>query len=176
MGYRNREIEKKFLAPGLTLEEGMAKIRSALTEWDSILTDASRDYYWSPRGLNADFIRLRYMPEGDGQLTIKQADKDGNTDRVEIDVRVDDPDQCRKLLEHLMGPPTGSIYKEYHVFFLDKRDTTISLYRVRGDKRVFVEVEARTIERVERLEKLVGTVMSLERELRSLYQIFVAKE
>jgi len=177
MGHKNREKEKKFVVPGVTLDESVAILKKIIPDCKRTIVDASRDYYWTPpREFNADFIRLRYMPDGTGELTIKQADRGGNTNRVEIDVEVKDPDQCKKFWEHAVGPVTGSVYKDYHVFFLDDDEhTTLSLYRVRGDKRIFFEAEAKTIAQVDQLAKQVGTAMTLEPESRSLYQIFIEK-
>lgn len=179
MGHKNREIEKKFTVDNGNLDEVQSLIYQTLGDKnvDSILHDASRDYYWdTPKGLNADFIRLRIMPDDTAQLTLKHTDKGDNTDRIEIDVPVGSPDQGRAFLNHLIGESTGSVYKEYYVFFLDKRDTTVSVYRVRGDKRIFVEIEARSLERVEKLVERVGTTVVLNPEARSLYQIFIQKK
>lgn len=177
MGYRNREIERKFILPDATYEGAIQTVAQVLGTWESIIDDASRDYYWKvPQNLNADFLRLRFMPAGTGQLTIKQADRGDNTNRVEFDVEVTEPEHCRKMLTHLMGEPTGSIYKQYYVFFLENQDTTVSIYRVRGDKRIFCEVEARTLARVEQLVKQIGAKMTMTPETRSLFQIFMEEK
>lgn len=177
MGYRNREIEKKYVASKVSMEDAIKLVGEVLEDWESILHDASKDFYWDlPKGVTGDFVRLRYMPEGSGQLTVKHADRNDNTNRVEIDVEVTEPDQGKALLTHLFGDATKSVHKEYYVFFLENKDTTISIYRVRGDKRIFIEIEARTLDRVNKLEKLIGAAIEMNREPRSLYQIFVREK
>lgn len=175
MGHKNREIEKKFVIEGKAMKKVSTIIHDALRrDFQTVLKDESRDYYWSPqKGMKADFIRLRLMPDGTGQLTVKWSDRGSTTNRVEIDVTVPDPEQCRKYLTQVHGKPTGSIYKEYHVYFMDKFDTNVSVYQVKGDSRVFVEVEAHTLARVNGLVKKVGTALEMAPETRSLYQIFI---
>jgi len=175
MGHANREIERKFVVTGKSLiEVSNAVAKSLRREFRELVTDESSDIYWKAgRGAKADFIRLRMMPDGTGQLTVKWTDRGSTTNRIEIDVVVPDPVQCQKFLTQVHGKPEGSISKEYHVYLIDKMDTNVSVYQVDGDKRVFLEVEARTLERVSRLCKQVGTAIKMEREKRSLYQIFV---
>lgn len=173
MGWKNREIEKKFVVEG-SLKKAIAAVSKAII-WDSEISDASHDYYWhSKDGLNADFLRLRYMPSGSGELTLKQADRGTNTNRVEIDVEVSDPDQCRALLRHLLGPSAGTVFKRYHVFFI-RGGATVSLYQVRGDRRVFLEVEARSLRGVNLITERLRTVLRTKVEQRSLYQIFIGR-
>lgn len=174
MGYKNREIEKKFVTPNTTLDTATSQIKGII-EYKSEISEASRDLYWqSPEAGKVDFIRLRYFPDGSGQLTIKHSDRGSNVNRVEIDVVVKDPDQAKKFLEYLYGDATGSIFKHYNVLFLDDDDhTTISIYRVRGDQRIFVEVEAKTQAKVDQLQRSIEKVMTLEHQTKSLYQLFV---
>jgi adenylate cyclase class IV len=175
MGWKNREIERKFVVPGSSLDQCIENVKKVLSNWDHDIHEASSDFYWRPlKGMKGDFIRVRFMPDGSGQLTVKEADRGENTNRVEIDVVVEDPNQCRKFWEHLIGPSTGAVCKEYKVFFLDKDETTtISVYRVRGDKRIFLEVEAKTLAEVDRLVKLIEKAVTLNPETKSLYQLFV---
>lgn len=175
MGYKNREIERKFVAVKKAKLKDVSKaIQKAIGKYDSIIREESPDYYWTvPKKVHADFIRLRFMPDGTGQLTAKWADRGSNTDRVEIDVDVHEPNQCARYLNQIHGKCAGSVHKEYHVFFLDKLDTTVSVYQVTGDRRVFIEIEARNIRRVNQLVKLVGTVVEMKPEPRSLFQIFI---
>jgi adenylate cyclase class IV len=141
----------------------------------TIVGDSS-DVYWLPsRPVTADFIRVRYHPAGGGQITVKHEDKKDNLDRVEIDVDVQDPDQAVKMLKAAEGPPVGVLRKKYTVFFVDNDDTNVSVYKVRGDSRVFVEIEAKK-EKV--VNELVGTVRDgakykLRRVASSLFSMFI---
>jgi adenylate cyclase class IV len=177
MGYRNREIEKKFVVTGTTYAKTVEYLEE-IFDFDRKIVDASKDYYWhaSPT-MKGDFARLRYMPgkDGGGQMTIKHADRESNLNRVEIDVQVDNPDQAKKFLVQMLGEPCGSIYKKYHVLFLGDEHTTVSVYSVRGDPRVFVELEATSVSKLEALQKKIGTALAMEQESRSLYQIFFGK-
>jgi len=174
MGYRNREIEKKFVVENANYAKTI-ELLEGIFDYDRKLVDASKDYYWHPQGgMKASFARLRYMPDGSGQMTIKYADRDSNLNRVEIDVKIDEPGQAKKFMTQLLGDPCGSIYKKYHVLFLGDEHTTISVYAVRGDKesRVFVEAEATSVSKLEALEKKIGDSLILKHEPRSLYEIF----
>lgn len=173
MGYKDREIEKKYLVPDGNYEDTVALVKSSLNKWDKLIENGSNDFYWKvPVGLIGDFIRLRYLPEGKGQLTVKHADKETNVNRVEIDVVVENPDEAKKFLVHVMGEPIGKLYKEYTVFFIKDEFTTISVYRVRGDKRIFLEVEAKTVAHVDKLSKTLNKAIPLDQQEKSLYQIF----
>lgn len=149
-------------------------VHSAVT---STVEDASRDFYWKTQGkLNGDFLRVRYNPDGTGQLTVKEADRGSNFNRVEIDVEVVSAEQCYKYQSHVHGPETGSVFKTYFVYILENDEhKTISIYKVRGDedKRVFVEIEARTQAEVEALERKIRAEVPIDYEPRNLYQIFI---
>jgi adenylate cyclase class IV len=180
MGYRNREIEKKYTVEAGSYNETVEALEG-IFDYDRKIVDASKDYYWhAPTGMKADFGRLRFMPKGGGQMTIKYADRESNLNRVEIDVEVDDTNQAKKFMTQIMGEPCGSIYKKYHVLFLGDEHTTVSVYSVRGDpkKRVFVEVEATSESKLAALEKKIideGKV-TIKHEPRALYQIFFKEE
>jgi adenylate cyclase class IV len=174
MGYRNRECEKKFTVVGSSYADAIEALEEAF-DYDRRVINASKDYYWRPlEGMKVSFGRLRYMPNGTGQMILKHKDRGTNVNRVEIDVEVDDPDQGKEFMAQLLGEPCGSIYKKYHVLFLGDEHTTVSIYSVRGDNgRVFVEVEAKTEAALERIEKRTAQAgIRLEYEPRSLYEIF----
>lgn len=179
MGYRNREIEKKYVIDKKTTgyEDAKTQIKALLGKINRTIDESSRDYYWKPvKGQKGDFLRLRFMPDGSGQLTVKDADRGSNFNRVEIDVEVDDAAQCLEYQEYVHGDHYGSVFKSYYVMFLELDEhTTVSVYKVRGDTegRIFVEIEAKTQARVEELNKLISKEVPLTYEPRSLYQIFV---
>lgn len=161
MGYRNREIEVKMLAAGIKgLSTIVERIERALKgETQEVIIGNAADLYWkAPRSGEADFVRLRRMSNAsnEGQITLKATDKGSNVDRVEIDLHVDDYKQARTLMLALHGEPMEEVTKKYHVYFLENADTTVSVYQIRGDDRVFVEVEARTQKRV---KEIIHTLM-----------------
>lgn len=180
MGYRNREKEVKLKVIGTNNRAHVDKLIQELfrEEIERSILDRSKDVYW---GLNTrgKFIRVRYMAgeDGRGQMTIKDRDKGIVSDRIEIDVHVDSADQCVLALSSALGPNHGVIDKTYSVLFLDEQtDTNISVYKVTGDDRVFVEVEARRNDVVEKIVRKLekGLPFKLERSPHSLFDIFIA--
>lgn len=177
MGHNNREIEMKLVARGHTDLSKLSDLIGSNLKSVKITRGASKDVYWKAPGGKKDFIRVRFMEDGRAQITLKRIDKGDTFDRVEIDLEASDPDQAVTLLESLLGKPMGIVKKAYTVFWADTKDTTVSAYKVFGDKRVFVEIEARSKAKVEtlrtHLEKKAG--LKLERINKSLFQIFVTK-
>lgn len=176
MGYKNREIEKKFILDDsrLSFKEVCILVKQALVfEWKDQISGKSKDLYWKSHNPSAaDFIRLRYMPDGHGELTLKRADRGSNVNRIEIDVKVSEPDQTGKFLKQLFGKPIGNLYKDYFILFMDDKDTTVSVYKIRGHSHVFIEIEARSLSKVERLVKSLSYKIQMTQEKRSLYQFF----
>lgn len=143
---------------------------------DVVIGNAADLYWKAPAAGGADFVRLRKMSNSsnEGQLTLKSTDKNDNVDRVEIDLDVDYK-QAKVLMLALHGDPLAEVTKKYHVFFLDPH-TTVSVYQIRDDDRVFVEVEAKN---KTKLAQLISTVMSDSTEYRwvqsSVFNMFVEK-
>lgn len=183
MGHKNREIEVKLLAKTDKGYSGVVKdVRKILTKAgkrpNKTIVGDSSDVYWLPsRTANADFMRVRYHPEGGGQLTVKHEDQGDNLNRVEIDVDVKDPDQAVKFLTAANGPPIGTLRKKYTVFYVDRFDTNVSVYKVRGDKRVFVEIEARKEVLVDELVSIIrnGVRYKLPGVASSLFWMFILR-
>lgn len=180
MGYRNREKERKFLvSSNVSYDQAITLVKEVFPHCERIIDDCSRDYYWNlVEGLKGDFIRLRMMPDGSAQLTVKHADKGSNTNRVEVDVGIplDQVDQVKAFLEYVHGPISGSVMKDYFVFFLAADDhTTVSIYQVIGDKRLFVEVEAKTIKKIDELVTQIEEKVSITPIKESLYQLFIRR-
>jgi adenylate cyclase class IV len=142
------------------------------------------DTYWDvPEESQADFLRLRILDEPDeggnpAQITLKASDKGGNVNRVEVDLGVSDHVQANKLLTYLLGDPLGQVTKRYTVYFLEDVHTTISVYKVMKDKRIFVEVEATTLKRVKEMTKTLVEKggLKVERIPQSLFDMFVQKK
>ena len=157
MGFLNREIELKLVAKGQTSLEQVADLIASKIRAKKTLAGFSKDIFWKAPHGRKDFVRLRYLDGGKAQVTLKRIDKGDNFDREEIDLEVQDPDQARELLSSLLGEPLGAVKKTYKVFWTDTKDTTISVYKVNGDARIFIEIEARS------RKKVLGLKIALER-------------
>lgn len=186
MGYKNREIEVKLEV------QGTSSINLVNREIDSLFSDVrfkliegfSADTYWNkvnnPHKLG--FFRVREMEDGTCQLTVKEQDKGNNLDRIEIDLSSHDtPKQAKLLMTQLLGPSIGVIKKKYYVHILDSKHEerpTVSVYKISGDDRVFVEIEAHSKKEVDRLLESVdfrfqAKGMTLKTETNSLFSIFI---
>lgn len=183
MGYRNREVEIKLLVENtnkLPLAKEMVEgwVKTMYPEFDYVIGHATDLYWHAPDQGQGDFVRLRRTSDNRAQITMKGTDKDDITNRIEIDLEVEDYRQARILMEGLHGEPVEKVQKRYHVYFLENDDTTISVYQVTKDPRVFVEIEARTKRRVKELTK---SLLDFDQNFKyswvnsSLYKIFVEK-
>lgn len=192
MGYKDREIEWKLLTDGFV---SIAPVEKIITQLLLDVNNGDRgcrptiigcasDTYWSaPEESPADFVRLRVLDDTDehgnpAQITLKASDRGGNVNRVEVDLGVSDHSQANKLLTMMLGDPLGQVTKRYTVFFLEDVHTTISIYKIVRDKRVFVEVEARTLKRVKEITRILVERGGLcfTRIPQSLYDMFVLKK
>lgn len=160
MGYKNREIEVKLLVNDKPTYRTVCNnveefLRQEYPDRTTI-TGRSSDTYWrAPHRSVAAFVRLRQNPHGKAQITLKSNDKGDNVDRVEIDLEVDDFAQAKELLAVLHGEELEKVTKRYNVYFLENSDTNIAVYQIVDDpqERVFVEIEGRSIKRVNSLVK-----------------------
>ena len=191
MGYKNREIEVKMVVmKGQCPLNDISDINRSISNHFSksrlkYIEGFSADTYWNkinnPHKIG--FFRVREMEDGTCQLTVKEQDKGNNYDRVEIDVgSYDSPKQAILLMTQLLGPNLGVIKKKYYVHVLDsdhEEKPTVSVYQIKGDNRVFVEIEAHSSNEVERLKEEVAEVLRLpfgvhlEVETNSLFSIFI---
>lgn len=164
---------------GLTtmIERVEAAIKTVYKDPEVVIGNAADLYWKAPSAGIADFVRLRKNPDG-AQLTLKATDRGDNVDRVEIDLEVDDYKQAKELMMALHGTPMADVTKKYHVFFLENQDTTISVYQVRDDDRVFVEVEARNKRRLKQLVQAMidDNLTEYEWVRSSVYNMFVEKK
>lgn len=190
MGYKNREIESKLVVkqrPGgpVANTRNVDKVleRAFEDETKDYVEGTSNDTYWkAPSGAPADFGRVREMSSGRCMLTAKGKDKGDNLDRIEVDLDVHGTSiQVIKFMENLLGVSGGTIRKTYGVYVLENEHTTVSLYRVHGDDRIFVEVEARTKKRMLQMEDkvkrhLLESGFDSERVEKSLFEMFIAKK
>lgn len=189
MGYKNREVEWKLLTEGTASMPSIDRIvRSVLEKHTTfckpiIEGSAADTYFQPPEDARADFIRVRELDEPDehgcmAQVTLKYSDKGGNVNRIEMDLGVSDPEQAVKLLTYMLGDPLGRVTKRYTVYFLENVHTTVSVYKVFKDKRVFVEVEAMNVKRVQEVADLLRRHggLKFQRAKRSLFDMFVLKK
>jgi adenylate cyclase class IV len=180
VGYKNREIELKLLAKNIKSIEDVAKKIEKVFNYKKTVCGKSKDVYWDPiKGCKADFVRLRNYPESWPEVTVKYTDRGSNFDRVEIDLSVESSKNATEIMKSLLGNPRGSITKEYQVYFLDDKDTNISVYKIEKDSRIFIEIEARTKKKVlEVKNSLLKYIPELELSVieKSLYEIFLNKK
>lgn len=189
MGYKNREIEWKLLTEGATSMPPVDRtVHEILKKNGSfckpIIEGCAADTYFQPHeDMRADFVRVRELDEPDehgcmAQITLKHSDKNGNVNRVEIDLGVSSAEQAVKLLTYMLGDPLGRVTKRYTVYFLENIHTTVSVYKVFRDKRVFVEVEALSLKRVTEITTLLRREggLKFDRVTTSLFDMFVAKK
>jgi adenylate cyclase class IV len=179
MGYRNREIETKLEVIGTPSLDKVAKSVDRIFGYKCTKTivDRKKDVYWkTPKESKADFVRLRHLEDGRAHVTVKFADKGSNENRVEIDLVVDDPQQAYALLAQVFGKPKGTIDKRYFVYFLEDEHTTVSVYRVMGDRTVYIEAEAKSLRRMGSIVRRLGKQLpwKLKKLNKSLYQIYLA--
>lgn len=134
----------------------------------------SSDFYWKAvNKKTADFIRLRYHGPVSGEITVKHTDKNGIHDRFEIDVPVLSPEHAKKLLTRYLGKSMGEVTKKYEVFFLDSKDTNISVYRVKADGTLFVEIESYNLANVKAISKKLSTILKIKEVKKSLFDLYI---
>jgi adenylate cyclase class IV len=180
VGHQNREIELKLVVDNAKSIDEVAKKIEKVFNYKKTLRGKSKDVYWDPiRGSKADFVRLRNYPESWPQVTVKYTDKGSNFDRVEIDLSVESAKNATEIMKSLLGKPSGSVTKEYQVYFLDNKDTNISVYKIEKDSRIFVEIEARSKKKVLDIKKSLNKYipeLGLSLVEKSLYELFVNKK
>jgi adenylate cyclase class IV len=188
MGFKNREVEVKLLLSGASgydkicaFVEGVAKglYPKYDTEDDLVIGNATDIYWNAPRSGIGDFVRLRKTSKG-GQITLKASDKGNNIDRVEIDLVVGDYKQAKELMFALHGDSKATVTKKYNVYFLEDEHTNISVYQVKNDGRIFVEVEAKSKTRVREIIKALLANADKSWEWKwiqsSIYDMFVCNK
>ena len=183
MGYQNREVEVKLLVTNYSKMAAVDKrINEFLKEFypnADYFKGKAGDMYWKAQNdVPGDFVRLRRKPgQKGGYMTIKCQDKEVVTDRIEIDVDIPDLTQAVRLFTAERGHCAGDVVKTYHVYVLEDEHTTISVYKIVNDPRVFLEVEAKTNKRVQEITKAILDQTDLEMQWvnNSVFDIFVAQ-
>lgn len=181
MSYRNREIETKLIIRDRDLATVNAWLQHWIGHMTKMISGKSTDTYWAVNNpdVTADFIRIRDLGNS-AQLTVKGKDRGTNLNRLEIDVDVESSlSKVTRLVQALLGKPSGTINKEYYVYWLDEH-TNISCYQVTEPAypHIIVEIEGITEERVLELESSMIRSWGdkIERAPGSLYEMLVLKE
>lgn len=165
MNYK-REVEQKFKADPRLSYYAVVDALSGLLTGCSIKEDTALNIYWQQPGV--DFVRLRENPL---ELTIKRTDKETIEDRIEENLAVDSFNDAERWATLSFGEPVGEFKNRYTIFTNEAANWTVSVYQVQGTPTVFIEVEAQEMMTVEEVSWAVGTVVEMEQEMRSLYQI-----
>jgi len=185
MGFQDREKEMKFIVKGATsIKEVEALLYKAYTNKNiEKVVGASKDVYWHPvEKSTCDFVRLRYpsTKTEPATLTVKKKDKGYMLDRIEIDVNFsgNESDKLEKLQIMALGKPAGSIFKDYSVLFLNKKEENVSVYKVKDSDHIFLEIEAQTTDKVRSFEAQLKKYLQdhnfdLVRIHQSLYDLFI---
>ncbi len=159
-----REIEKKYVIKGDSYE--YAKHLLKLTHPGAKTYEGvSTDTFWTQKG--TDFIRLR---RNTSELSVKITDKDTIEDRVEENVLVGDFDTAMRFSTAVFGQPIGTLEKTYFVQELEN-GVILSLYTVKDDDRVFLEVEGPSMMAVDQEAEELKHSFDMKQEMRSLFQI-----
>lgn len=169
----NIEIEKKFVLEGISLKQAIEILKHNFS--CPTTSGKSSDLYWKPPKhlmKKADFLRVRQFGQKSGQLTLKKSLNQFNTTRIEIDVNCLDVKKATTFITQLVGQPTGKITKTYFCLFLTP-SLNISVYKIVGDNRIFLEIEADKLSKVNETQKKVEAIFSMKLENKSLYQLFI---
>jgi adenylate cyclase class IV len=138
---KNKEIETKYLADEIGMEEFVSLVDKLNPEWTMV--SSYDDYYVNEKG---EFIRYRYHDHM-GELTIKRKTIDlNNNNRVEVNVPTDgkSSNAISAFCDLLGYKKNFSIFKTCKIAFLEK---IVLVYYVVYDenlkeKKRFIEVEA----------------------------------
>ena len=138
---KNKEIETKYLADEIDMEEFIKLVDKLNPEWTMV--SSYDDYYVNEKG---EFIRYRYHDHM-GELTIKRKTIDlNNNNRVEVNVPTDgkSSNAISAFCDLLGYKKNFSIFKTCKIAFLEK---IVLVYYVVYDenlkeKKRFIEVEA----------------------------------
>ena len=163
-----REIEKKYIVKGMSIETVVDKLQGLFTGVN-VQQDTAYNVYWSNQ--NVDFVRLRENPL---ELTVKRTDKNTIEDRIEENLPVEDFEDARRWATVVFGEPTGAFRNNYYIFQTEL--WTVSVYQVEGRSEVIVEVESDNMLTVEEVAWVVNSRINMTQEFRSLYQIVFGED
>lgn len=180
---RGRELERKYTLKGIsfltTLKELSDILYSSLKHnIEYVEYGIDRDCYWELD----DNTQIRYRSSSDdhSELTLKRMDCSASNDptgplstenRLEWNLDVMGP-----ILEFCVatwGPMCKEIKKSWIRIEMDD-ETEIALYKVKddGQQRIFLEIEVKQLDILDRWEKRVEAIFTLQRIHQSLFQLF----
>lgn len=169
---QHREIEKKY-----TVGERAGCLETVEALIYRLFPTAKREsgtdvdtYFQSP---SSDFIRLRHRSGGACELTTKLTDRGSTADRLEINLSISRYEDAYAYLKLIHGLPLGEVTKVYTTFSLPAGE--IAVYRVSGDPRTFLEVEAVNQAVVSQTAQVLSQELPLCPEEKSIYQMFIQK-
>lgn len=182
----NREIEVKYILRDLSLDDVHQQLKDFYKKSlkRSLDTCGTRDFYWkAPKGSQVQIIRLRdsWGFGNDGfsrnlkERTIKVKDQATNLNRLEINEKIEDCESAYQVNSLLFGAPLGHVYKDERVIFTED-GMVISLAQVNQEPFIYLEVEGPTQSQVSEHCETLERLFSMQRENRSLYEIYINKE
>ncbi len=178
-GYR--ELEKKYRLAGTSYESAIALLYQAFPKYREVYVNCKTIDSYFATAKKGCFVRIRdsWGQTGSGErktlkeITVKNKDKGSNLDRREVNLAIDSVDVANELMATVLGEPSGAIKKVEYIFFL-KQEIVVSLAKIQGE--LYVEVEAPSKPLLKRtLSKVLAKMPHLEREYRSLFEIYIEK-
>jgi len=167
MSYK-REIERKYILGETSYENAKFRLDILFPEAD-VNESVSTDTFWDQGGV--DFIRLR---RNTSELSVKVTDRGTIENRIEENVVVADFDTAKRFADLVFGDPVGELEKNFCVYKLGG-GVELALYTVTGDERVFLEVEAPTLQQVIEHSEELHRHFLMRQETRSLYQLIIGE-
>lgn len=165
----NLEIEKKFIIQDKINLKNSFILLNDIFRFSSSKNDTSNDVYWNPSKTNVDIIRVRKDPSFI-EFTVKKSLSGDNTNRIEINTTCGD--NIFETLSQMLGKSEGTVTKSYFIGFLPE-NIEVSVYQIKNDSRIFLEIEADNMLKIDRIHEQISNVFDLKQEFRSLYEIFV---
>jgi len=181
MGQRNREIEVKLKLSGITYATAVSELTELLREQNPLIRiGSSLDTYWvTAEAPEAQFLRVRER-DGIRQITVKGKDRGDNLNRIEVDIdSTSETHRIHRLMRCLLGRPAGIIQKTYQVWELESEYDTVCVYQLTQPVQggLYVEMEARSMERMLELEQLVLRAFPrAKRAEGSLFEMYVERK
>lgn len=180
-----REIELKYLmTEPVGLEEVGEKLKLILKKNKkkiNLITKCETNDFYFPAPSN-EIRRLRDSwgkndkgySEHLQEITVKRKDKTSIRDRFEYNFRFFTPksEDAYKLLEFMLGPPAGKIYKREIIFFLDG-DVVLSITTINDLSVVYLEMEGPSLRAVKAMDVLIKPNFKMKRQTQSFFEQYV---
>lgn len=179
----NREIEAKYVIQGMSMPHLEYLILSAVEDLfrDELVECKTMDIYF--QASEGTSIRLRDSHGiGDNgfsrqlrEFTVKKKDQGNNFNRIEENVAISDCAAMYEALKLVHGDPVLILHKE-EVVIWTKDGMIFSMARVSKESdKIYFEIEGPTEELVNRYCDKFSQFLTMERETRSLFEIYGGK-